>query len=59
MSHKTHNHQKTESMIKNVKKRTVETTCFVCGIEIIQYYSDSYKGERGWCLGCGSDFPLE
>jgi hypothetical protein len=46
-------------MIKNTKKKTTETTCFVCGIKIIQYYSDIYKGERGWCLGCGSDFPLE
>jgi len=33
--------------------------CDHCGAKIIQYYHDSYKGNRGRCPKCGIDFPLE
>lgn len=33
--------------------------CFVCKIEIIEYYEEKYKGNRGRCPTCKIDFPLE
>ncbi len=33
--------------------------CIDCEIEIIQYYSYNYKGKRGRCSVCKTDFPLE
>lgn len=33
--------------------------CIDCEIEIIQYYSHNYKGDRGRCPICKVDFPLE
>ncbi|GFN42085.1 MAG: conserved hypothetical protein [Marine Group I thaumarchaeote] len=33
--------------------------CHQCHTEIIRYYNDSYKGDRGRCPICEVDFPLE
>ena len=33
--------------------------CWSCGAEIIQYYHDGYRGQRGKCPVCKVDFPLE
>ena len=36
-----------------------EIRCINCNIEIIEYYSENYKGYRGKCLNCKTDFPLD
>ncbi len=33
--------------------------CDHCDREIIEYYDESYKGIRGKCPYCKTDFPLE
>lgn len=33
--------------------------CWNCGSEIIQYYDETYKGNRGRCSVCGVNFPLD
>ena len=33
--------------------------CWNCTAEIIQYYSEKYKGKRARCPICGVDLPLE
>ncbi len=33
--------------------------CNNCDIEITEYFHEGYKGKRGKCSKCGSDFPLE
>ena len=33
--------------------------CQDCDADIIEYYSEKYKGKRGKCPICGMDFPLE
>ena len=33
--------------------------CWSCNGEIIMYYSEKYKGQRGKCYSCETDFPLE
>ena len=34
-------------------------TCDECKGEITEYYNEHYNGNRGKCLNCGIDFPLE
>ena len=34
-------------------------TCWNCGSEVIQYYSDGYGGKRARCPVCNVNFPLE
>ncbi|WP_280924464.1 hypothetical protein [Nitrosopumilus ureiphilus] len=36
-----------------------EITCLVCSAEIIEYFEERYKGQRGKCTICEIDFPLE
>ena len=33
--------------------------CDNCNTQIIEYYDDGYKGNRGKCTLCEIDFPLE
>ena len=33
--------------------------CDHCDGEIIEYFNEKYDGQRGKCLHCGIDFPLE
>lgn len=33
--------------------------CDYCEVEIIEYYHEGYRGNRGRCPDCGTDFPLE
>jgi len=33
--------------------------CDICKGGIIEYFSEKYKGNRGKCLHCVIDFPLE
>jgi len=33
--------------------------CDNCSADITEYYHAGYKGNRGKCLQCGVDFPLE
>ena len=34
-------------------------TCWQCNNIITQYYNKSYNGNRGRCLICDVDFPLD
>jgi|ETNmetMinimDraft_8_1059916.scaffolds.fasta_scaffold06477_10 hypothetical protein len=34
-------------------------TCDECNGKIMEYYNEHYRGNRGKCLNCGIDFPLE
>jgi len=36
-----------------------EMNCWNCKAKIIPYYHEEYKGKRGKCPICGTDFPLE
>ena len=42
-----------------MKNDDEKITCIECKVEVIQYYSYSYKGNRGRCPVCKIDFPLE
>ena len=33
--------------------------CYNCKNEIKEYYDERYKGNRGKCVICEIDFPLE
>ena len=33
--------------------------CDNCNNVIIEYYDDGYRGNRGKCVVCNIDFPLE
>nr|AIE98457.1 hypothetical protein [uncultured marine thaumarchaeote KM3_05_H05] len=33
--------------------------CYNCNSEIVEYYDEHYKGNRGKCTHCKIDFPLE
>jgi hypothetical protein len=33
--------------------------CSNCNNEIVEYYDEGYKGNRGKCVLCKIDFPLE
>jgi len=33
--------------------------CNICNSIVLQYYNEGYKGNRGKCLVCNTDFPLE
>ncbi len=33
--------------------------CNNCDTEVIVYYNENYKGNRGKCLICKTDFPLD
>ncbi|MCA9812739.1 MAG: hypothetical protein KC483_07740 [Nitrosarchaeum sp.] len=43
----------------NRTHKLTKLECYVCGTEIMPYYHKGYKGERGRCKKCNSDFPLE
>jgi len=34
-------------------------TCQNCSGKITEYYDEGYKGKRGKCPSCKTDFPLE
>jgi len=36
-----------------------KTLCNNCNGEILEYYDERYNGDRGKCLICKIDFPLE
>jgi hypothetical protein len=36
-----------------------ELRCYACEKEITAYFNENYKGNRGKCLNCKTDFPLE
>ena len=33
--------------------------CYNCNNMIIEYYNEQYGGNRGKCITCKIDFPLE
>lgn len=37
----------------------MDTKCRHCGGELSRYYDSRYRGERGMCRSCGTNFPLE
>ena len=38
---------------------TEKIHCDNCNAEIVQYHHNGYKGKRGHCPICKTDFPLE
>jgi len=36
-----------------------EIICDICYSKITIYFHERYSGNRGKCLQCGTDFPLE
>ena len=50
-----------ESLVDSTlgKNKTEKIKCIHCYSEIIEYYHDKYKGNRGKCLICKVDFPLD
>lgn len=36
-----------------------EVICDHCNVAVLEYYHDGYKGKRGKCPICRTDFPLE
>ncbi len=42
-----------------IKKKLEKILCFNCNVEIIEYYNEQYKGYRGTCPICKTDFPLD
>jgi len=40
-------------------ENTPETSPSQSNTDIIEYFNEKYSGQRGKCLHCGIDFPLE
>jgi len=38
---------------------TSKILCRICNNHIVEYYDSAYKGNRGKCIACKIDFPLE
>ncbi len=41
------------------KKESQKIRCVNCDVEIMEYYNEQYKGYRGTCPICKTDFPLD
>jgi len=41
------------------EKKLQKIHCINCNTEIIEYYNEQYKGDRGTCTICKIDFPLD
>jgi hypothetical protein len=41
------------------KKELQKIRCTNCDVEIMEYYNEQYKGYRGTCPICKTDFPLD
>jgi len=41
------------------KKELEKIHCINCDVEIIEYHSKQYNGDRGKCPICKTDFPLD
>ena len=41
------------------KNKSQKILCENCNVEIIEHYNEQYKGNRGICPICKTDFPLD
>lgn len=37
----------------------IEKECGVCGSDLIDYFDETYNGNRARCPNCNNNFPLE
>ncbi len=50
---------KLNGFLTSIELEVEKLICLNCGDQVVQYHNEQYRGKRGLCQTCGTNFPLE